>query len=102
MCMSRRIRATPFDDDVEMFRLLKAGEEASDNKALLRSATRAVRKVITDELTSRQKEYIVLYYYKEMDMSEIAEMYNVNKSTVSRTINRARNNIIKYTKYYMK
>ena len=59
-----------------------------------------MKKVVEEQLSTRQKQMIVLYYYKEMDMPEIAEMLGINVSTVSRTLNRAKQNLMKYLKYY--
>ncbi len=72
--------------------------ETNDEK--LKCAKKALKKVIEEQLSARQKEMIVLYYYKQMDMTEISKLLNVNVSTVSRTINRAKNNIFKYMQYY--
>ena len=52
--------------------------------------------VLMDEnLTKTQKSYIMLYYNDKKSVIEIAEMFGVNKSTVSRTISRARSRIEK-------
>ncbi len=99
--MAKRNRSTSFDNDKEMFQILKNNSKSEDNSSLIKLTKRAIRKIIQDELTERQKEYIMLYYYNDMDMCEIAKMYGVNKSTISRTINRARMNILEYTKYYL-
>ncbi|MBE6837717.1 MAG: sigma-70 family RNA polymerase sigma factor [Ruminococcus sp.] len=52
------------------------------------------KKIINNSLTKTQKSYIMLYYNDKKTVAEIAEIYGVNKSTVSRTINRAKKNII--------
>lgn len=49
--------------------------------------------IINNSLTKTQKSYIMLYYNDKKTISEIARIYGVNKSTVSRTINRAKKNI---------
>lgn len=50
-------------------------------------------KVIDFNLTKTQKSYIMLYYTENKTVSQIAQLYGVNKSTVSRTIKRAENNL---------
>lgn len=51
--------------------------------------------VIEGNLTKTQKSYIMLYYKENKTVVEIAEMFHVNKSTVSRTINRGKANLFK-------
>ena len=45
---------------------------------------------MTEELTPRQQEMLHLYYYEKLNMAQIAGRLGVNKSTVSRTLCRAR------------
>ncbi|MGN0601879.1 MAG: sigma factor-like helix-turn-helix DNA-binding protein [Oscillospiraceae bacterium] len=45
---------------------------------------------IDSNLTKTQKQYIILYYKNNMKICEIARLYNVAPSTVSRTVSRAR------------
>lgn len=63
-------------------------------------AKRALREIIKEQLSERQKQFIVLYYYEYKTMKEISEICDVNISTVSRTLNRARKNIADRIKYY--
>lgn len=51
--------------------------------------------MIDENLTKTQKSYIMLYYSENKTVVEIARMFGVNKSTVSRTINRAKANLYK-------
>lgn len=44
---------------------------------------------------------IALYYFKRMNIPEIAERLGVNRSTVSRTISRGRRNIMEKMKYFI-
>lgn len=41
------------------------------------------------ELSEKQKQYYAAYYFDGLSMAEIANIYCVNKATVSRTITRA-------------
>lgn len=75
----------------------KLAETNNDN---LKKAKHALIQVIKYDLTERQKEVITLYYYKEMKMSEIADILGLNVSTVSRTIRRAKKKICDRIKYY--
>lgn len=51
---------------------------------------RLMREIVRENLTKRQKCYIIMYYTKGMTMQEIADAEGVSKSTVSRTIGLAR------------
>lgn len=56
---------------------------------LLHNLSRAM----TEELTPRQQEMLHLYYYEKLNMAQIAGRLGVNKSTVSRTLCRARHRL---------
>lgn len=44
-------------------------------------------------VTKKQREYLLLYYLGEYTMREIAQMYGVTESTISRTLKRAKENM---------
>lgn len=50
---------------------------------------RRIRRVIEAELTQRQRETLIAYYFRQLTIPQIAEEQGVNKSTVSRTLHRA-------------
>ncbi|MDB8750310.1 sigma factor-like helix-turn-helix DNA-binding protein [Ruminococcus bicirculans] len=54
---------------------------------------RLMREIVRENLTKRQKCYIIMYYTKGMTIQEIADAEGVSKSTVSRTIGLARKRI---------
>ena len=60
-----------------------------------------MRSVIENELSERQRQMIGLYYFRRMNVPEIAEMLGVNRSTVSRTLSRGRRNILEKMKYFV-
>lgn len=75
---------------------VKVGEYAStSNKTIVKF----LHEIINDDLTKTQKQYIIMYYMDNMKIHEIALECGVNKSTVSRTIQRARNRIYERLKY---
>ncbi len=57
-------------------------------------------KVINNELTARQKEIVVLYYYKNMTTVEIAAALGISQQAVSAVLVRARNRIFRVLQYY--
>lgn len=63
--------------------------EAEDNRRQLALAKRAVQQVIREQLTPRQREVLLLYFFERQTIPRIAADLGVNKSTVSRTLARA-------------
>lgn len=59
-----------------------------------RLAERVVESAL-NELSEKQKLYIMASVYDGLSCSEIASRFGVNKSTVSRTISRAKKNLKK-------
>ena len=53
-----------------------------------------------DVLTERQLQLVTLYYMEQNTIVDIAAKLGVNKSTVSRTLSRARAKLESYLKYY--
>lgn len=72
----------------------------SDNRHHLKLAQKALHEVIEQELTGRQKEILMMYYFEQRSMVEIGELLGINKSTVSRTMARARNRIFTHMRFY--
>ncbi len=62
---------------------------------------RLLLNVINNELTARQKEIIMLYYFKEMSIVEIAKLKNISPQAVSALMARARMRILRVMKYYI-
>ena len=58
-----------------------------------------IRQVIDRELTSRQRQTLIAYYFRQMTMPEIAREQGVNKSTVCRTLHRAEETLRRYLRY---
>jgi RNA polymerase sigma factor (sigma-70 family) len=75
-------------------------QNEQDNREQLVRLKRILHQVICHRLTQRQKEILLLYYYENKSMPQIAEMLGIHKSTVSRTLSRARDNIRKYLEFY--
>lgn len=69
-------------------------EEKKDDTQARREYTKALYKMLENNLTKKQKCYIILYYKDKLTVNEIAEKFGVDKSTVSRTINRGRKRIV--------
>lgn len=72
---------------------------AGDNLAELSRARRIVPLVLDECVTVTQKTYIMHHFADRMSVSDIADMYGVNKSTVSRTIQRGLDTAYKYLRF---
>lgn len=73
-------------------------EVSETNDELVAHLKNCIRVAIRECLTEKQRQYLGMYLsgYSQI---EISNMEGVNKSTVSRTINRAFNNLFDHVKY---
>ena len=62
---------------------------------------RVLVKVINTELTQKQKEIVMLYYYKNIDTVQIAKRLGVTPQAVCAVLSRARLRIYRILKYYL-
>ena len=62
-------------------------EENTNAEELSRSKA-ALWRAIHEDVTQRQRQYLLLYYGEGLNMGEIGLRLGVDKSTVSRTIKR--------------
>ena len=60
---------------------------------------RRVKQVIAKELTPKQRETLLAYYFRQMTLQEIADEQGVHKSTVCRTLHRAEKRLQRCLKY---
>ena len=58
-----------------------------------------VQRVIREELTPLQRYALTSYYFRELSISEIAKERRVNKSTISRTLQRAERKLQQFLQY---
>ena len=61
---------------------------------------RILLKVINNELTPRQKEIIMLYYFKDRNTTEIAAELGISPQAVSAARARARLRLMRILQYY--
>lgn len=57
--------------------------------------------VINNELTQRQKEIIMLYYFKELSIVQIGDMLGITPQAVSAAMSRARLRMQRIIQYYL-
>ena len=58
-----------------------------------------LRRVIEQELTPRQRDTILAYYFQDKSIAQIAQERGVNKSTVCRTLHRAEKRLQRCLRY---
>ena len=81
--------------DLSVYTQLMAEDNRDQVNRLKRNLTHALRQ----DVTRRQREYMVLYYGRNMSMEAIAKQCGVNKSTVSRTLKRGRQRLYRCLRY---
>ena len=81
--------------DLAVYSRLMAEDNREQMNRLKRNLTHALRQ----DITARQREYMMLYYGRNMSMEAIAQQCGVNKSTVSRTLKRGRQRLYRCLRY---
>lgn len=72
-----------------------------DNRERLDRLMRYLPVAIAEELTPRQQQLLQMFYYEGKSVSIIARELSVNKSTVTRTLQRAQDRLRKSLRYAM-
>lgn len=83
--------------DKNIMEILGEKQNESDMKPL----KKILYAVIENELTAKQKQVVMLYYFKNMNSTEIASKLSVTPQAVLRTLSRARVKIYRILKYYL-
>lgn len=68
-------------------------DEVNSNEERLNLVKQALPKVIENRLSERQKQCVRLYYFENMNMEQTAAALGIERSSVSRTLKRARDRI---------
>lgn len=85
-----------FQSNAEQFRKWNANEADAD---FVSHSKRAAAAALERELTETQRLYYIGYYLSGISIPEIAKIYGVNKSTVSRTLSRATKRLARVLRY---
>lgn len=72
---------------------------SEDNHQRMERLKRNLSIAVTEELTPRQQQLLHMFYYEGKNVTDIARELAVNKSTVSRTLHRARLRLRKSLRY---
>ena len=81
--------------DLAVYSKMMADDNHKEVNRLKRNLTHALRQ----DITPKQREYMLLYYGQGMSMDAIAQQTGVNKSTVSRTLKRGRQRLYRCLRY---
>ena len=74
-------------------------DHAEDNSEQLERLRRNLRQAREQELTPRQRQVVALYYDRGLTIPQIAGQLGVNRSTVSRTVKRAKQRLYRCLRY---
>ncbi len=91
----RTIRDNEFYGDLAAWRTA----HAADNAAQIERLRRNLRLAREEALTKRQRDLLQMHYEQGKSVSEIARELGVQKSTVSRTIARAKRQLYRCLRY---
>ena len=83
-------------EDLGIKHILGCGDK-DERSSRLRSI---LLKVINNELTPRQKEIIMLYYFKGEDVASISQRLGVSQQAVYAAMSRAKKTLFGILKYY--
>lgn len=72
----------------DMARYTRMISEENTNAEELSRVKLALWRALHEDITDKQRQYLLLYYAQGMNMVEIGRQMGVDKSTVSRTIKR--------------
>ena len=72
---------------------------AESNSEQMGRLRRNVMRALQEDVTPRQRECMLLYYEKGLNMRQIAELTGVDKSTVSRNIKRGESRLRRCLRY---
>ena len=79
---------------------IRAIIECDDDEGRASDLKRILLNVIKNELTPRQKEIIMLYYFKGVDIVRISQKLGVTPQAISSAMSRARLKLYRFMQYY--
>ena len=95
MSDTRYRRGKAFAADMAAYALAMAEDNSEQMERLRHNVTVALR----EDVTPRQRECMLLYYEKQLNMRQLGELMGIDKSTVSRTIKRGETRLRRCLRY---
>ena len=83
----------------DMARYARMISEENTNTRELTQVKLALWRAIHEDVSEKQRQYLLLYYGEGLNMNEIGERMGVDKSTVSRTIKRGEDRLRRCLRY---
>lgn len=80
---------------------IRAILESDGEEESVRRLRRLLLNVINNELTPRQKQIIMLYYFRRVDIVRIGEQLGITPQAVSAAMSRARLRMYRILQYYL-
>lgn len=80
---------------------IRAILESDSEEESVRKLRRLLLNVINNELTPRQKQIIMLYYFRRIDIVRIGEQLGITPQAVSAAMSRARLRMYRILQYYL-
>ena len=87
-----------FNSNMDLWR---RGLDGGGNAEQLERLLAYLPQAIEEELTDRQRQMVGMYFYQNMNASQIARELQLNPSTVSRTLHRATQRLQRVLRYAM-
>lgn len=84
--------------DMARYARMMEGEENTNTEEMGRVKL-ALWRALHEDITEKQREYMLLYYGEGLNMVQIGERMGVDKSTVSRTIQRGESRLRRCLRY---
>lgn len=83
----------------DMARYARMLSEENTNAQELDRVKAALWRALHEDITEKQREYLLLYYGEGLNMNQIGARMGVDKSTVSRTIQRGEDRLRRCLRY---
>lgn len=83
----------------DMARYARMLSEQNTNAEELSRVKLALWRALHEDITEKQRQYLLLYYAEGLNMNQIGEQMGVDKSTVSRTIKRGEDRLRRCLRY---
>ena len=74
-------------------------QHGADNSQTLQRLLQILPQAMEAELTDRQRQIVHMHFYEEMNITQIAQTLSLNPSSVSRTLHRATDRLLRVLRY---